>query len=194
MKVLTRYSKIAAPPTVLVERPRRKPDTAARRIGAVRRRLRPELIARLVSDYRAGHSTTQLMQTYGLGKGTVLSILAECDVKMRGQGIPDNRLQEAIQLYRGGLSLKAVAHRLDCSAETVRQALMAAGVTMRPGGSEGRAELRCASTTLLLARAEKRTKALEACFESCSAVSDNSLSPYCQRRNCSTARTRRCSR
>lgn len=135
--VLTRYSKIAAPTAVPFDRPRREPDVASPRVGAVRRRLRPELIAQLVADYEAGHSTTQLMQTYGPGKATVLSILAECDVKMRGRGIPDNRLQEAIQLYRGGLSLKAVAHRLDCSAETVRQALMAVGVTMRARWERG---------------------------------------------------------
>jgi hypothetical protein len=60
------------------------------------------------------------MRAYGLGKGTVLGILEEHGVKLRGQGITDDRLGEAIELYRSGLSLNRVAARLDCSAETVR--------------------------------------------------------------------------
>jgi DNA-directed RNA polymerase specialized sigma24 family protein len=72
------------------------------------------------------------MQTYGLGKGTVLGILEEHGVEMRGQGIADDRQQDAIDLYASGLSLKRVAACMDCSAETVRQALMAARVSLRP--------------------------------------------------------------
>jgi hypothetical protein len=40
------------------------------------------------------------MQIYQLGKGTVLGILAECGVKMRGQGIPEDRLNQGIDLHR----------------------------------------------------------------------------------------------
>jgi hypothetical protein len=71
------------------------------------------------------------MQTYQLGKGTVLGILAGNGVKMRGQGIPEDRLNEAIQLYRSGWPLKRVAAHFGCSAETVRQTLLAAGVPLR---------------------------------------------------------------
>jgi len=71
------------------------------------------------------------VKTYALGKGTVLSILANQGVQMRGQGIPEGQLDEAIRLYIGGLSLKRVADRLGCSAETVRQTLLAAGVPLR---------------------------------------------------------------
>jgi hypothetical protein len=79
------------------------------------------------------------MQAYDLGKGTVLGILEERSVKMRGQGIHGDRLREAIDLYRSGHSLKSVADRMDCSAETLRQALMAAGVRMRARWERGQA-------------------------------------------------------
>jgi hypothetical protein len=71
------------------------------------------------------------MQAYGLGKGTVLGILEEHNVKMRGQGIGDDRVVEAVSLYVSGLSLKRVAAQVGCSAETVRETLLRAGVTLR---------------------------------------------------------------
>jgi DNA-directed RNA polymerase specialized sigma24 family protein len=77
------------------------------------------------------------MRRYHLGKGTVLNILAEQSVKMRGQGIPDDRRNEAIKLYKAGLSLRQVADRLDCSAETVRQVLMASRVLLRAPWERG---------------------------------------------------------
>jgi len=51
-----------------------------------------------VDDYQAGQSTTQFMQIYRLGKGTVLDLLADQGVKMRGQGLPDDQLAEAVRL------------------------------------------------------------------------------------------------
>jgi Homeodomain-like domain len=51
----------------------------------------------------------------------MLGILAGNGVKMRGQGIPEDRLNDAIQRYRSGWPLKRVAAHFGCSAETVRQ-------------------------------------------------------------------------
>jgi len=110
---------------------------AAGRIHAALKRLGPDVIQQLVIDYEAGHSATNLMQAYGLGKGTVLGILQEQGVKMRGQGIPDDRLGEVIELYKSGLSLMQISKRLDCSGETVRQALLAAEVRMRAKWERG---------------------------------------------------------
>jgi hypothetical protein len=114
-----------------------KPQRSHPRVHAARRRLNADELAQVVSDYEAGRSTTWLMQNYQLGKGTVLGILAERGVKMRGQGIPDALLQDAITLYASGLSLQRVATRLHCSAETVRQALIAAGVSLRARWDRG---------------------------------------------------------
>jgi hypothetical protein len=51
------------------------------------------------------------MRAYGLGKGTVLGILEEHGVKLRGQGITDDRLGEAIELYRSGTVARVTGHR-----------------------------------------------------------------------------------
>jgi hypothetical protein len=72
-----------------------------------------------------------LMRDYDLGKGTVLSILEEHGVKMRGQGIPEDRLGEVIELYGQRLSLMRISEQFACSAEAVRQALKLAGVKLR---------------------------------------------------------------
>jgi hypothetical protein len=50
---------------------------------------------------------------------------------MRGQGIPDDQLDDIIDLYRSGLSLMRISKKFNCSAETVRQALLNADVTLR---------------------------------------------------------------
>lgn len=111
--------------------------TARRLVHAVRIRLGPDPVQRLATDYEAGRSTTWLMATYSLGKGTVLTLLKQHGVKMCGQGIPEDQVEDAIRLYRGGQSLMRLSKQLDCSAETVRQVLLAAGVTLRKQRGRG---------------------------------------------------------
>jgi hypothetical protein len=107
VELLGRYSKTPALLPAPLARRRRSSPARSSRIHAARKRLRPDSIQQLVADYEAGDSTTILMRTYGLGKGTVLAILEEQGVKMRGQGIPDDRLSEVSDLYSGGLSPNA---------------------------------------------------------------------------------------
>lgn len=94
-----RYSKI--PPPLVISRSSsvRPGQRRVRRIHAVRPRLGPELVEQLVHDYEAGETTAELCRSYGLGKGTVLSLLTERGVAMRGQGLPADQLPEAKRLY-----------------------------------------------------------------------------------------------
>jgi DNA-binding NarL/FixJ family response regulator len=137
VELLGRYSKTPPLPTIRASGSRVAPS-AKRQVHAIRKRLGPNAIEQLVADYQAGQSTIELLRIYGISKGAVISLLEHHQVNMRGQGLRAERLQEAIELYSSGLSLKAVAAQLDCSAETVRQALLRAGVTPRArweGGS-----------------------------------------------------------
>lgn len=77
------------------------------------------------------------MATYDLGKGTVLSILEQHGVKMRGQGVPKAQVEDVIRLYRSGQSLMQLSKQLECSAEAVRQVLLGAGVTLRKPWERG---------------------------------------------------------
>jgi hypothetical protein len=96
-----RYSKLQAPDlTLRLPGTTGKPRRSRPLIHAARRRLSTNERRQLAADYEAGRSTTWLMRTYRLGKGTVLSILGEHGVKMRGQGIPDDQIDEAIALYK----------------------------------------------------------------------------------------------
>lgn len=120
-----------AKPTKLKQTTAVRSVPAAGRVHLVRKRLSPELITQLASDYEAGMSSTALTTKYDLAKGTVLNLLREQGAKVRGQGLNEADVPEAAELYRRGWSLKRIATRFDCNHETVRVALRAAGVVMR---------------------------------------------------------------
>jgi hypothetical protein len=132
VELLGRYSKMSKPLPVQRKRSRQARRVAQPRVHKVRKRLSADVIASLVHDYKSDQSTTALMHTYKLGKGTVLCMLAEHGVKMRGLGIPEDRLTEAIHLYKSGWSLIRLGEHFGCSGETVRQMLLTAGLAMRP--------------------------------------------------------------
>ena len=130
MEVLRRYSKTPTLPKLtqfvtLSDRP-----TAAR-IQQAHKRLGPEIVSRLVAEYEAGAPSTALMARYGLGKGTVLSLLPEHGVKTRRQGLSAGDLPPAIELYKAGWSLQRLGERFSCDAETVRKRLRRVGVQRR---------------------------------------------------------------
>jgi len=104
-----------------------------------RRRLPQSTIDQLVSDYLGGHPTPVLCQTYGLGKSTVLRLLAEAGVEMRRQGLTPEQVTEATALYEGGWSLARAANHFGVSTRHVHDRLRAAGVVMRD--SHGRTRI-----------------------------------------------------
>jgi DNA-directed RNA polymerase specialized sigma24 family protein len=52
-------------------------------------------------------------------------------VQLRRQGIPADRVDEAVRLYGDGWSCQRLAERYGCDAETVRQALKRRTVRLR---------------------------------------------------------------
>ena len=79
-------------------------------------------------------STTQLRQRYELSQGSVIKILREHGVEMRGQGLADRDAPTAAELYRSGATLAQPGERFGVSPNAVRRALVSAGVAMRPRG------------------------------------------------------------
>jgi hypothetical protein len=65
---------------------RSRPDPAPLVPQRVERRLGPDLIKRVVSEYASGISTTRLAMRYGLGKGTLLRLIRDRGVTIRGRG------------------------------------------------------------------------------------------------------------
>ncbi len=84
-----------------------------------------------MTEYLEGRPTAELTRQFGLAKGTVLKILSEHSVPMRRQGLVDEHVPEAIQLYESGWSLAKIANRFDVSVNAVYHKLLAAGARMR---------------------------------------------------------------
>ena len=131
VEVVQRYSKLANLSKIGHLTAGRAVPIAPRRIHAAQKRLGPERLAQLVADYQAGHPSTTLMQTYGLGKGTVLKLLRQHGVQLRCQGARTIDIEQATELYQSGWSLKQLGALFGCDAETVRKTLQAAGVELR---------------------------------------------------------------
>jgi DNA-binding CsgD family transcriptional regulator len=105
---------------------------APRQARQAQRRLRETETKELVSGYLAGSTTYELADRFGVHRHTVSGILERDGVSRRYQKLSPAQLDLACSLYRGGLSLTKVGGRLGRRAETVRQALMRAGVEIRP--------------------------------------------------------------
>ncbi len=72
-----------------------------------------------------------LATRWGVHRTTVAGHLGQADVSLRLQGVPANRIEEAVRLYGEGWSCERLAERYNCDDETVRQALKLAGVRLR---------------------------------------------------------------
>jgi hypothetical protein len=130
-ELVGRYSKLPPLPKLGQTTRSRPQSVPAVRIHDARKRLGPDQVAQLVTDYQLGQPTTALMVTYGLGKGTVLNLLRAEGVPLRNQGICLQDLPEAIRLYEQGWSLLRVGEHFSCDGETVRKTLRTAGVVIR---------------------------------------------------------------
>ncbi|MEX5718209.1 hypothetical protein [Geodermatophilus maliterrae] len=95
------------------------------------RRLTPEQAERLVAEYQAGKDIKALAVRWGMHRTTVAAQLRRAGVALRRQGVPTDRLDEAVQLYGAGWSCQRLAERYGCDDETVRQALKRVGIRLR---------------------------------------------------------------
>jgi transposase len=60
-------------------------------------------------------------------------MLRDAGVPIRRQGLPADKVAEAVALYEGGLSLAKVAEHFGLSVSAIYNKLRAAGVQMRDG-------------------------------------------------------------
>lgn len=96
------------------------------------KRLNDEARAQVVARYSAGETTTVLATEFGVAKSTIIGILRANNVVVRRQPMTAQQAGEAARLYESGLSLSQVATALDVNQETMRVAIMKAGVEIRP--------------------------------------------------------------
>jgi hypothetical protein len=103
----------------------------------VQRRLRGPEIKELVAGYEAGATVYELAGQFGVHRNTVSASLKRQGVGLRFRSLSSTQVAEATQFYHEGLSLLKVGERLGCGAECVRQALMKAGIEIRPRNGWG---------------------------------------------------------
>jgi Helix-turn-helix domain len=94
-------------------------------------RLKPVTVVEIVARYEAGEPSHAIAVSFGLGKGSVIRLLREAGVPIRRQGLVDDQVREAAQLYAAGHSLAKIGTRLDVDAGTIRRYLLKYGVRMR---------------------------------------------------------------
>ena len=82
--------------------------------------------------YEAGETIEQIDGRYGISKTRVAFVLREKGVTIRRQGLIDERLTEAAELYAAGRSLAWLGARYGISHTTVAAALRRQGVELRP--------------------------------------------------------------
>lgn len=81
--------------------------------------------------YESGAITTQLARDYGVAKSTIIGILWDKNVVVRRQPLTPEQVSEAAHFYEDGLSLSQVATQLGVNQETMRVAIIKAGVALR---------------------------------------------------------------
>jgi hypothetical protein len=80
----------------------------------------------------AGETTAQIAAHYGISKTRVALVLREQDVMIRRQGLTEEQLTEAAELYAAGRSLAWLGARYGVSHTTVAAALRRQGIQLRP--------------------------------------------------------------
>ena len=110
---------------------RRVPPDGSRQ---VQRRLPSEEIEELVAGYLAGATALTLASKHSIHRSTVLALLERHQVSRRGRVLTPDHIERAVSSYASGRSCASIAKELQVNPETVRQALLKAGVAMRRPG------------------------------------------------------------
>ncbi|MDV7219169.1 helix-turn-helix domain-containing protein [Streptomyces prunicolor] len=102
-----------------------------RQVRRVAKRLKDAQVQELVADYKAGATTYQLAERFGIKRQTVSSILKRNGITPRWRRLTEANVDEAQRLYAQGMSLARIADRFKVDDETVRLRLRKRGVQMR---------------------------------------------------------------
>jgi len=96
------------------------------------KRLAPSERVLVAERYEAGETSIALAGEYGVAKSAILSILREGNVVVRRQPLTPTEVSQAAALYESGRSLSQVAAQMSLKQDTIRLALKARGVRLRP--------------------------------------------------------------
>jgi hypothetical protein len=114
------------------ESPRRPPQLSQDvRKPRSTRFLTAQDVADIVHRYKAGETTQQIRNRYGISKTRVATVLREQGVTIRRQGLSDEQVRAAATLYVAGKSLASLGIRFGVSHTTIAAELRRQGVELR---------------------------------------------------------------
>jgi len=102
-----------------------------RRIENLQTFLTASEVDHLVDDYRSGASVNELAERYGVHRATVSAHLTRRGANRRTPGLGVEEAAEAVKLYLGGLSMRAIARAMGVDRKMVRTTLVRADVEIR---------------------------------------------------------------
>jgi len=100
----------------------------------LQRRLPPEEIEELIAAYTAGATALALAAEHSIHRTTVLALLERHHVSRRGRVLTPDHVERAVSQYASGRSCASIGKELQVNPETIRQALLKAGLAMRRPG------------------------------------------------------------
>ncbi|TVT20703.1 hypothetical protein LWP59_33840 [Amycolatopsis acidiphila] len=103
----------------------------------IQRQLRPDEVAQMVAQYRAGATMQDLADRFDVHRTTILKRLQTLGITTRFSKLEPDEVREAAELYRSGWTLDNLAKKYRVASSTVRAYFLADGVALRPRGRAG---------------------------------------------------------
>jgi|1185.fasta_scaffold168844_1 transposase-like protein len=100
-------------------------------------RLSDDTITAVLAAYLAGSPTREVSKRFGIAHSSVNKLLRQHGITARRGSLSPAGLQQAVELYETGLSIRVIANHLGFGASTVARALVKAGIHIRPRFSTG---------------------------------------------------------
>ena len=97
----------------------------------VQHRLTKAEVELLARSYLEGSTLDELSGQFRVHRHTVMDLLEKAGISRRGKGPSAEEVVTAIELYEEGYATATIGLVLGFSGETIRQRLLAAGISIR---------------------------------------------------------------
>lgn len=113
---------------------RKRPNTQQSpppQVHALHRRLSPETLRQIQTEYQAGASANQLAVRYQLNRASITRLLQRAGIPPNRRSLTEAEIEQAVKLYATGLTVARVAAQLGRPPTTVHATLRQRGVQLR---------------------------------------------------------------
>jgi lambda repressor-like predicted transcriptional regulator len=128
----SRIESLAKETKRLLSEPQRDQPPIATPARQKQKRLASYEVVHVIRLYQGGTEMCELATQFGVHKHTISQCLKRMGVPRRRQGLRDDDIEEAAQLYADGWSLVRLGEKYGCAHSSVRNALLRSGYQLRP--------------------------------------------------------------